>query len=107
MAEETETTDLRVAELQALLKEQTEKHSFQTKRADDLEKRLKIAAAAVRKYEAARGQLEVAAPTGDRVVLGGLDYMITGTFRADNTFVEVKRGHCEEGVTLIAIDKVH
>lgn len=105
MAEDTETTDLRVAELQALLKEQTEKHSFQAKRADDLEKRLKIAAAAVRKYEATLGVREAAAPVGDRVVLGGLNYAIAGTFRADNTFVEVKRGHCEEGITLVAINK--
>lgn len=43
----------------------------------------------------------------DSVSFMGNTYRIIGDFRADNTFVEVKRGHCPEGVTLLAIDKVH
>lgn len=48
-----------------------------------------------------------AAPAGDAVVLGGVRHAILGTFRADNTFAPVKQGFCEEGITLVAIAKVH
>jgi len=105
-AVQVQQRDTRIAELEALLKEQTDKHSYQTKRADDLEKRLKVAAAAVRKYETARAA-EAEATASDRVVLDGQEHRIIGAFRADSTFVEVKRGHCPEGVTLVAIDKTH
>ena len=53
----------------------------------------------------------VAAPPAslpsNAVFLDGVQYEIHGTFRADNTFSEVKRGHCEEGVTLVAISRPH
>lgn len=39
------------------------------------------------------------------VRVDGKNHKILGMFRADNTFVEVKRGHCHEGVTLVAIDR--
>ena len=48
-----------------------------------------------------------AVPTGDCVIFEGKTYEIKGHFRADNTFVEVKRGHCDEGCTLIAIARPH
>lgn len=37
----------------------------------------------------------------------GQTYKIVGDYRADNTFVPVKQGYCDEGLTLLAIDKVH
>ena len=43
---------------------------------------------------------KTSAPEGDHVVF-------RGHFRADNTFAEVKRGHCDEGCTLIAIARPH
>lgn len=46
-------------------------------------------------------------PTGDYVSFKGEHHKVIGDFRADNTFSEVKRGHCPEGVTLIAIEKQH
>lgn len=78
-------------DLERELTELRGKHDFQRKRADKAE-----------------GQLRRATPAqdGDRVVLGGQIHRVINCFRADNTFVEVKRGHCDEGITLVAIDKV-
>lgn len=47
------------------------------------------------------------APEGDYAFFGGEFHKIIGDFRADNTFAEVKRGHCPEGVTLLAIARSH
>lgn len=47
------------------------------------------------------------APKGNFAVLDGTTYPIIGDFRAGNTFEEVKKGNCPEGVTLLAIDKAH
>lgn len=44
---------------------------------------------------------------GDYVSWRGEVHQIIGDFRADNTFAEVKRGHCPEGVTLLAIARPH
>jgi hypothetical protein len=77
-------------DLEATLKEMHAKHEFQRKRADKAEAKLKLAPGS---------------PAGDHVVLEGRVYPIVGSFRADNTFVEVKRGHCDEGITLVAIQK--
>lgn len=46
-------------------------------------------------------------PTGNYAVFNGTTYEIIGDYRADNTFAEVKRGNCDEGITLLAIQKVH
>lgn len=48
-----------------------------------------------------------AQPSGDYAVFGGVTYKIIGDFRADNTFSEVKKGHCDEGITLLAIERPH
>lgn len=48
-----------------------------------------------------------AAPEGNYAVFEGQTYKITGDFRADSTYSEVKKGHCHEGVTLLAIERPH
>lgn len=103
------TPEQRIAQLEGLLKEQTEKHLFQKKRADSFEKGLAGATARLDDCQSKIDQLQQSARDAlvDAVVLGGVTYDITGTYRADNTFSEVKRGHCEEGVTLVAIGKPH
>lgn len=106
----TEQTDVFIEQLQAQLKEQTEKHNFQKKRAEALEKSLTGAIAKVDERQKAIDDLREqtgSADGHDHVILGGVAHEIIGTFRADSTFVEVKRGHCEEGVTLVAIGKPH
>lgn len=53
-------------------------------------------------------QAASAVPTqGDIVYLGGVAYQVLGTYRADNTFAEVKRGYVNEGSTLVNIAKEH
>lgn len=118
MAKETKETaapdgtpvDPRVAELEALLKEQTEKHNFQKKRADGLQKSLDAAITRIDERQKVIDGLRETTGTNDghdHVILAGVAHEIIGTFRADNTFSEVKRGHCDEGVTLVAIGKPH
>ncbi len=46
-------------------------------------------------------------PEGDYASFKGVIYNIIGDYRADNTFAEVKRGNCFEGVTLLAIERQH
>lgn len=77
-----------------------------TRKNKALHKMLAEQADRVRSLEASL-ESERADPNDDYVMLGGKAHPIIGNFRADNTFVEVKRGHCPEGITLIAIDKVH
>lgn len=100
----TAQTDLLIKQLQTQLKDQTEKHNFQQKRANRLESDLN-------KEKMLNASLTVAtekaSPVHDCVVLDGIEYDVVATFRADSTFVEVKRGHCNEGVTLVAIGKPH
>ncbi len=48
-----------------------------------------------------------AAPEGNYAVFKGQTYPIIGDFRADQNFTEVKKGHCEEGITLLAIQRPH
>ncbi len=43
----------------------------------------------------------------DQVILGGVSYAVLTTVRADNTFHEVKRGHVDEGLTMVVINKQH
>lgn len=45
------------------------------------------------------------APEENYVMLDGKRYSIRGMYRADNTFVDVKRGYCHEGNTLIEIER--
>lgn len=99
MANETDDRDARISGLEAELKAANERLEASKKRA------LKLEAALKDQKEVSRG------PTipsqGISVVVDGVVHPSIGSFRADNTFVEVKRGHCPEGVTLIAIDKQH
>lgn len=94
--------DARIADLEAKLKATSERLDFQKKRALKLEAALKELS-----------ERPAAAPPGAEerygfaVYLDGVRCQVLGDFRADNTFVEVKRGHCPEGVTLLAIDKIH
>lgn len=75
-------------------------------RVSDLENQLKDALSRVKQVEKKNLELaKSAAPEGDHVVFEGKTYAVKGAFRADNTFAEVKRGHCEEGCTLIAIER--
>lgn len=46
-------------------------------------------------------------PSGDYVVFKGETHQIIGDFRADANFDQVKKGHCDEGITLIAIARLH
>jgi hypothetical protein len=88
----------RADKLEADLKTSNEKHEFQKKRAGKLEAALKDLSTSAK----------AASPTsGIVVIVDGVTQTVIGDFRADNTFVEVKRGHCPEGVTLVAIDKRH
>jgi hypothetical protein len=109
--------DARIKELEAQLQSVEKTHAFQAERADKLEADLKVAN---EKHEFQRKRAtrlestlkdlqkpsEPIAPEGE-IVFKGQSYRVLGDFRADNTFAEVKRGHCPEGVTLIAIDKAH
>lgn len=112
--------DAMIVELEGRLKEQTEKHDFQMKRADEQQQvaRDSVSAQTVQQkrlddLEKTNTQLQVklkankSAPTGDVVYLGGVSYPVVTTVRADQTFVEVKRGHVNEGATLVVIDKQH
>lgn len=92
----------RAEKLEAQVKALSEKHSFQKKRADRLES--DVAKLAKRQAE---DETVAKANSADHVVFDGKTYPVIGDFRADNTFAEVKRGHCPEGVTLIAIDRPH
>lgn len=62
----------------------------------DLERKLKKAVAA-----------KDSLPEGDYAKFKGVIYQIIGDFRSDSTYSEVKRGHCPEGITLLAIERPH
>jgi hypothetical protein len=100
--EKKQSADDRIKELEAQLQAVEATHTAQATRGDELEKKLKAANARADKAEA-----QAKGPQGNHVILDGQCHKVIGVFRADNTFVEVKRGHCDEGVTLVAIDKVH
>lgn len=124
--DKVQTPGERVIQLESLLTEQAEAHAAQKKRADALEKTLATKATRLEKLEAAAAEGRELRATiqrvsaerdglaarvradseGDYVSLDGQVHPIIGVFRADNTFTEVKRGHCDEGVTLVAIPKV-
>lgn len=99
---QSEHIDGRIKELEAELKSVKDKFFTQKKRAEKAEALLKD-------LEKRPVTKVVSDPVGtnDCVILGGISWPIVGNFRADNTFVEVKRGHCHEGLTLIAINKQH
>lgn len=108
--------DARITELESLLKEQTQKHDFQLKRADKAERALKSSETLVAKTKADLDDVlsasqETAADTteltGDGVVLDGIHYEIVNTVRADNTFAEVKRGFVDEGACMVVINRPH
>lgn len=99
---EKKLTEDRIKELEAQLQAVEATHTAQAKRGDELEKRVKDLNAKLKVSEAH----QTARPTGNHVVLAGKTYAVLDTFRADNTFVEVKKGHCDEGITLVAIQKV-
>lgn len=118
MADQSETTttppaapavdprDARITDLESKLSAEAETHAFQTNRGDALQKQLDAANAQIKDLQA-KAKKGAAAPPADGVYIGGTRHDIIGNFRADNTFVEVKRGHCPEGVTLVAIAKNH
>lgn len=115
-APEAHASDNHVVELEKKLKGEGEKHAFQKKRADSLEKALAAALTISEQRQAEidrlRSVVEIAAssavlPQGDVVILNGETHDVVGTFRADNTFMPVKQGYCDEGVTLVAIGKPH
>jgi len=81
----------------AQAKSESDKHDFQTRRADKLEADL----------SAAKKSKGPKMPAGDFVQLENKIYDVLTTVRADNTFVEVKRGYVSEGATMVVIDKVH
>ena len=100
--------DAQIADLKAQLSDLQDKfnaeaktHAYQAKRADDLQVQLTAATA--------KGKAAPTSPTPkhDHAVVGGVVHRIIGNFRAGNTFEEVKKGHCPEGVTLLAIEKAH
>jgi len=85
--------DARIKTLEAELKSLGEKHSAQKKRADRLEAQ-------------AKEPTEPLLPEkGVVVFVDRVRFASLGEFRADNTFAEVKRGYCPEGVMLVAIDR--
>ncbi len=94
--------DERITQLETELKASNDRHELQRKRATKLEAELGRL-----QRKSAEDEAASARPSGDYVQFRGATYDIIGDFRADNTFAEVKRGHCPEGVTLIAIDKTH
>lgn len=98
-----------VAELTKKLKTETDKHAFQKRRADGLQKSLDEQQATIDtlRRDLAAKEATAVRPPASAVVLDGEIHPIIGMFRADNTFNEVKRGNCPEGVTLVAIDKTH
>lgn len=114
MADENKkTAEDRVRELEAQLQAVEATHTAQAKRGDDLERELtdvknkhEFQRKRADKLEAQLKRTAPESPRGDHAVVGGKSYPIVGSFRADNTFVEVKKGHCDEGLTLLAIDKV-
>jgi len=89
--------DARIKTLEAELKSLGEKHSAQKKRADRLEAQAKAVA---------DEPTEPLLPEkGVVVFVDRVRFASLGEFRADNTFAEVKRGYCPEGVMLVAIDR--
>lgn len=89
--------DARIKELETDLKSLNEKHLAQKKKADRLDGQVKEL----------QGQVEVGSPIvpGFVVYIDGVAYPSIGQFRADNTFADVKRGYCPEGVMLVAINR--
>ncbi len=71
-----------------------------------LQKKLSEAQAQIKKLESELKSKPVV-PTGDYASFKGEIHTIIGDYRADNTFAEVKRGNCFEGVTLLAIERQH
>jgi hypothetical protein len=113
--EDLASRDTRVKELEADLKSMTGRHTFQKNRADRSEEAVKALTQSLEAASSLSTDLvseldslrNSASPKGTHVVLDGVRHDVIGAFRADNTFVEVKRGYCPEGVTLVAIDKKH
>lgn len=101
----TDPTADAVADLTKRLKTESEKHAFQKKRADGLEKTLKEREVELEAATKKQAALETAG--GRMVFLDGEAHEVIGVFRADNTFTDVKRGYCPEGATLVAIAKPH
>jgi chromosome segregation ATPase len=110
MADQTKNpVDDRTKELEAQLQAVEATHTAQAKRGDELERKLKDAQGKLEFQRKRADKLEALAKLAEEsnfVALEGKSYPIKGVFRADSTFVEVKRGHCDEGVTLIAIDRI-
>lgn len=118
--ENPDPRDARITELETRLTAVEKTHAFQAERADKLEVELKAANEKHDFQKKRAGKLEAAlkdvqitakvapvAGSGITVAIDGVTQTVIGNFRADNTFAEVKRGHCPEGVTLVAIDRPH
>lgn len=89
--------DARIAELEAQLADNA-------KQIDSLTKDLSASQAAADRLTKKLGAAK-SAPTGNVVMLEGKSYVVLGTYRASPTWDEVKKGHVEEGRTLVAIDR--
>ena len=87
--------DARIKALESELKGLNEKHSAQKKRADRAEAQAKDL----------QSRSESPPAKGIVVYIDGVAHPSIGQFRADNTFADVKRGYCPEGVMLVAIDR--
>ena len=99
--EATDPRDAHIKELEGLLAERVED-------IEALTEDLKGADGKIAELEkAAKKSSRMQLPAGDYVSLGGVIHPVTATFRADQTFAEVRKGHCDEGVTLVAIAKLH
>ena len=107
--EQLASRDARISELESQLKSVESTHAFQAERADGLEQELKKLDEKYQFWKKRAGKLEAQSKSraGISVTIDGQVQNVIGDYRADNTFVEVKRGFCPEGVTLIAIDKIH
>ena len=84
------------AEVQRLTADAAALGKASEKTIDGLQKRLRAAT-------------DVKAPASPRdvVYIGDVPHPILGLYRADNTFVEVKRGAVFEGSTLVNIERTH
>ena len=89
-----EPDDSKVLELEASLVEANRQLEYHANRADRAETELKDL------------KNTKFTPEGNVVYLDGVQYSVLNIVRADNTFHEVKRGHVNEGLTMVVIDKM-
>lgn len=96
-ADQIDPRDARINELELQI-------DAAAKKIDELAAELSAAQASNEKLSKKLGAAK-SAPTGDVVTLGGKSYAVLHTVRANATFDEVKKGHVDEGRTLVVIDR--